>query len=222
MKRITKFFIFSIILCMFFISSMNVSAEVNTVDVQSKLQTNSEYIGKKFRVGMLENYYQICLSSNNSVYIYNDVKILKCSETVTISNIDNNGIRRNKYILNSEIVGFSIAIPRGYGYTLLYGMGMTNDSKTNDSNEDNTDLYVSLGGTYYTICTTEVVNSSAYYSNIDRNHKKATLYMVADVVKVKLTVKQFQIWWWGNQELFSQEVTAYVICNLHDFVEYSD
>ena len=83
---------------MFFISSMNVSAEVNTVDVQSKLQTNSEYIGKKFRVGMLENYYQICLSSNNSVYIYNDVKILKCSETVTISNIDNNGIRRNKYI----------------------------------------------------------------------------------------------------------------------------
>ena len=46
--------------------------------------------------------------------------------------------------------------------------------------------------------------------------------MVADVVKVKLTVKQFQIWWWGNQELFSQEVTAYVICNLHDFVEYSD
>lgn len=44
-----------------------------------------------------------------------------------------NGIQRTKNILNSDIVGFSVNLPRGYGYTLLYGLGLQDDSKTYDA-----------------------------------------------------------------------------------------
>ncbi|MDE5715460.1 MAG: hypothetical protein K2I42_04940 [Anaeroplasmataceae bacterium] len=75
----------------------------------------------------------------------------------------------------------------------------------------------------FTISVKKIVDSSTYYSDIDRvNKNKATLYLKGDVIKVVLTVKQYQSWWWGDQQLTSKEVTAYVICNLYDSIEYSN
>ncbi len=222
MKRMFKYLFLLVILVLFLVCSNNVfAAEVNPNDIKSKLENNSETKGKKFKVGMMGNYYKICLT-NNSAYVYRNVKILKCSDTRTISELGENGLQRTKNILESNVVGFSVNLPRGYGYTLLYALGLSDDSKTNDTFRDTTDLNVKLSNhDTPTICLTEVVDSSTYYSDIDKSQTKATLYLVGDVVEVTLTVKQYQSWWWGDQPLYSEEVTAYVICNLYDYVEYT-
>ena len=197
------------------------AAEINPTDIKSKLETNSETKGKKFTVGIMGNYYKISLS-NKSAYVYRNVKVLKCSNIETISSLGENGLQRTKNILASNVAGFSVNLPRRYGYTLLYALGLADDSKTGETFRETTDLYVSLySSNSDTICLTEVVDSSTYYSNIDRSKTYATLYLVGDVIKVKLIVQQYQSWWWGDQCLYTEEVNAYVICNLHDYVEYT-
>ncbi len=109
-------------------------------------------------------------------------------------------------------------MPRGYGYTLLYGLGLVDD---NDESTDNSKDYCGLNVWDSTIYLNDIVSSTTYYPNIDRNKRKATLYLYGDIIRVMLTVKQYQSWWWGDQPLYSEEVAAYVICNLHDVVEYS-
>ncbi len=222
MKRISKYLFLLVILGLFLVFSNNVfAAEVNPNDIKSKLETNGDTKGKKFTVGVMGNYYKICLT-NNQAYVYNDVKILKCSDTKVISELGENGLQRTKSILESNVAGFSVNLPRGYGYTLLYALGLTDDSKTNETFRETADLSVKLSTTSTaTICLTEVVDSSTYYSDIDKSKTKATLYLVGDVIKTTLTVKQYQSWWWGDQPLYTEEVTAYVICNLHDYVEYT-
>ena len=187
-------------------SANTFASEIDPTAIKNKLETNMEIKGKKFQVGMMGNYYKICLHGNPA-WVYEDIKIFQ----------------RTKTILASNVVGFSVNLPRGYGFTLLYGMNLTDDSKTNETFRETTDLTVQLlSSTLDTIFLTEVEASSTYYSSIDRSKNKATLYLVGDVIKVNLTVKQYQSWWWGDQLLYSEEVTAYVICNLHDYVEYSD
>lgn len=196
--------------------------EINPVDIKQKLQVNSETKGKKFTVGIMGNYYKICLN-NNIASVYEDVKVLKCSNTEVVSSLGEKGIQRTKNILDSNVAGFSVNLPRGYGYTLLYALGITDNSKTNESYRETTDLSVALYSSKSdTICLTEVVDSSTYYSDIDRSKLKATLFLVGDIIKVDLTVKQYQSLWWGDQPLYTEEVTAYVICNLHDYVEYTE
>lgn len=123
MRKIRKIII-TLCLLMFFCVSINVSASVvEPSSIENKLETNSTYTGEKFRVGIMENYYKIVLSSSNNATVYNDVKILQCSDTMRVSSLSDLGIQRNRTILGSEIAGFSISLPRGYEYTLLYGLG---------------------------------------------------------------------------------------------------
>ena len=123
MRKIRKIII-TLCLLMFFCVSINVSASVvEPSSIENKLETNSTYTGEKFRVGIMENYYKIVLSSSNNATVYNDVKILQCSDTMRVSSLSDLGIQRNRTILGGEIAGFSISLPRGYEYTLLYGLG---------------------------------------------------------------------------------------------------
>ncbi len=217
-------FIFVIIFGIFMMmgSANTFASEIDPTAIKNKLETNTEIKGKKFQVGMMGNYYKVCLHGNPA-WVYEDIKILQCSNTQRISTLGENGLQRTKTILANNVVGFSVNLPRGYGFTLLYGMNLTDDSKTNETFRETTDLTIQLlSSTLDTIFLTEVEASSTYYSSIDRSKNKATLYLVGDVIKVNLTVKQYQSWWWGDQPLYSEEVTAYVICNLHDYVEYSD
>lgn len=222
MRKISKCLFLIAVLFLFLVvpNHLVASAEIDPYTIKNKLECNSETRGNKFKIGMMGNYYKICLS-NKIAYVYKDVKVLRCSETEIISRLGENGIQRTKSILDSEVVGFSAGLPRGYGYTLLYALGITNADKTSDSFNQTTTLSVQLNSSYDTIQLTEVVDSSTYFGSIDRSKTKATLYLVGDVVKVKLTVKQYQSWWWGDQSVYSEEVTAYVFCNLHDYVEYT-
>jgi len=222
MRKIRKIII-TLCLLMFFCVSMNVSASVVVPSsIENKLETNSTYTGDKFRVGIMENYYKIVLSSSNNATVYNDVKILQCSDTMRVSSLSDLGIQRNCTILGSEIAGFSISLPRGYEYTLLYGLGLSDSTYSNDNTENTTDISVKLSSNDYTICTSAVSSSSLFYSPINSSQTYATLFLVGDVIKTRLTVEQYQKWWWGDQKLYTEEVTAYVICNLHDYVEYSN
>ncbi len=65
--------------------------EINPVDIKQKLQVNSETKGKKFTVGIMGNYYKICLN-NNIASVYEDVKVLKCSNTEVVSSLGEKGI----------------------------------------------------------------------------------------------------------------------------------
>ena len=105
---------------------------------------------------------------------------------------------------------------------MLHGLGLTESANSNDKTVDTTEISVYLEKSEYSFFTSTVSSSSLFYSNIDRTQKYATLFLAGDVIRTSVIVEQYQKWWWGDQRLYRAEVDAYVICNLHDYVEYAN
>ncbi|MDE7263373.1 MAG: hypothetical protein K2N64_01750 [Anaeroplasmataceae bacterium] len=97
------------------------------------------------------------------------------------------------------IVGFNGEVQRGYGETLLYGLGYERfyDDSLDTSKNNYKDSCV-MSGIITTFYTTGIVENTQMY---------------------KLTSNEYQKWW-GNQNLWTANVTAYVMCNIREEVLY--
>lgn len=121
------------------------------------------------------------------------------------------------------IVGFNGEVQRGYGETLLYGLGYERfyDDSLDTSKNNYKDSCV-MSGIITTFYTTGIVENTQMYKLTSNEYQKydyVTLWLIADVIEAEVTLKQYQKWW-GNQNLWAANVTAYVMCNIREEVLY--
>ena len=227
MSKIFKKIVFVFVLgfVMFFIFSGNTYATSEVDVIAERMKVNASTEGKYFKVGMMSNYYQV-ERYNADVTIYRNVSIAKISDTIASSDIEDNFIQRTYIANDSTIVGFNGPVPRGYGKTLLYGLGYDwayDDS--GDNSESNYDGIFSNGnGFALHFSTPEIVENTQKYKLVTDEYLEynyVRLELIADVVTADVTIRQYQKWWWGPQNLWEANVTAYIFCNIREEVHYS-
>lgn len=220
-KRISFILIFGF--AVFFTLSGKAKATSEVDQIASKMEVNAVTDGKYFKIGMMGNFYQVERKNARSK-IHHNVYLTQISEDISSSEIENNLIPRKYIAKDNIIVGFNGEVQCGYGKTLLYGLGYERfyDDSLDTSTKNYKDSCV-MSGIIKTFYTTEIVENTQMYKLTTNEYQKydyVNLWLVADIIEADVTLRQYQKWWWGNQNLWTANITAYVMCNVREEVLY--
>ena len=100
---------------------------------------------------------------------------------------------------------------RGYEYTLLYGFGYTTDENSGDRTASIGFRYLK-GVDLYSSDMKEDTSTETF--KVDTPKKYAKLVLVGDLCRAKVTLRQYQILWFGDNKIWEATVDVYVFSNL--------
>lgn len=219
-----KFFVLSVFLVLFIFITLNCSANSSTETMKTIFNLNSTLTGKKFKSGMLDNYYKVCtLGSNSDVEKIDNAYVMNLSDVIDISNWNDYIVPKGftvNYSCNVEqFVAFSNGTTRGYEYLLMYGADLVDDSETN-SREGQTLFPSVIGNTNLVSSDIKKVNGTISLY-VEPGHTKAIVALYGDVVYGKVVCKQFHNFF-GEHQLWSCDTTAYYVSNIRTELLYLD
>ncbi len=82
-----KFFVLSVFLVLFIFITLNCSANTSTETMKTIINSNSTLTGKKFKSGILDNYYKVCtLGSDSDMEKIDNAYVMNLSDVIDISN----------------------------------------------------------------------------------------------------------------------------------------
>ncbi len=219
-----KCFVLITFLVLFVFFSLSCSADTSTETMKTVINSNSTMTGKKFKSGILDNYYKICaLGSDSNVKKIDNAYIMNLSDVIDISNWKDYIVPKsfdiNYYCAVNQFVAFSNETTRGYEYLLMYGANLVDDSETN-SREEQTIFPSVIGNTNLASSDIKKVNGTTSLI-VEPGHTKAIVALYGDVAYGKVVCKQFHNFW-GERQLWSCETTAYYVSNFRTELLYLD
>ena len=193
---------------------------INPKSIQNKLDVNANHIGGTFRVGILDNYYKINLSSTNKSNYYGKVKLFDVSKEVYIAN-SSKSVELNKEIPHPEAVFLSSDLPGGYADLVLDFLGICECDehlKTNDNVTDNKTIHI-LGTDLY---SSDIIDDKLDNMLIDKKngYDYAKVICMADIIGKEIYIEQYQKTWFGDYNIWDANIDIYVAVNITKEIYY--
>lgn len=193
--------------------------KVDSQSIYQQLSFRQSFKSKKYRDGMIENYFVVetsgvaDLRKNWKVCALSDYHELYSSTPLTVN-------RKLKEDYPTFVAFDSTDIRDGYAYTLLNGLGLCNDENTVSKNV--TGIKFNSTGIVTELWTTALrVNHSNYtFSSIPTGKRGVQLVLVGDVIAITITIKQYQKLWLGDNKIFEKNLNAYICCNTQEVEWY--
>lgn len=194
---------------------------INPITIQNKLDVNANHTGGTFRVGILDNYYKINLSSANKSNYYGKIKLFDVSKEVYIGDALKS-VEIDKGIPHPESVFLSGDLPGGYADVVLDFLGICECDKhlqTNDNVTDNETLQI-LG--------TNLYSSDLIYDNFDNmlidkknGYSYAKVICTADIIGKEIYIEQYQKTCFGDFNIWDANIDIYVAINITKEIYYN-
>ena len=220
-----KLFSLILFLCLFFMGGVSSFADENTTTAYTTLSTNATFTGKWFRDGWIDNYYVVQTSKNSSYAESSEATIIMyLTDFFDVENKEFLYISP-KYAVKDEcsyFTAFETDTRRGYEYTFMYGSGIKDKNDESDSREGQVSFPSVYGNTTLYSSDIKKLNNKSDKYDIEPGHKKAVLALVGDVAKGKVTCRQYQSLWWGQQQLWEVTTYLYFVSNFSITLKYFD
>ncbi len=220
MKKIIMCFVCVLVTFVFF--GVDCFANNKTLAAYNAFRTNATYTGKLFQVGLMGNYYKVqTLGPSNSYATHTTNVCLMNISNEYNCNTSSMYMNHNYECNVSDFVAFDAQTTRGYEYLFMYGAGIRdNDNYTDSQTSQNSFPAVYGNTTLYSSDIVPVDDKTVLYNNLDTSYSKVVVCLFADVAKGDITCKQYQSWWWGDQEIWNLTSTAYFVSNISIGLRY--
>lgn len=116
------------------------------------------------------------------------------------------------------MIAYSSQAKKGYEITLYNALSVSSDIDESNSTDDNNSFeYLQTDSSLYTTFLIDL-DSTQYVTknyNVTSTRSIAFLALYGDLVTAKVTCRQYQKWWFNNnQELLSEDKMVYIFTNL--------